>query len=361
MRTDDYETIAGCLKRAAAGKTVTVGFIGGSITQGSLASEERFSYAYRVYQWWQETFPNTAIKYVNAGIGGTSSHFGAARVGQDLLVYQPDIVVVDFSVNDEANAFCQETFEGLIRQILMCPFSPAVIVLNNVFYDTGLNAQEFHNIIAAHYQIPCVSIRDSIFLEVKKGIYKVQELTPDNLHPNDRGHGLVADQIIKLLERIHASEICPSASTSVNSIRKPYTANGYEKAQRINITNSIPLLEGFEIDTDEKKGYLDIYKNGWIARKEGDAITFEIECSRLAVQYRKSIHKPVPVAELALDGEDDLPHVLDGNFAEEWGDCLYLQNIIQYGERKKRRISIRIIKGVEQQETPFYLTALIVA
>ena len=35
------------------------------------------------------------------GIGGTTSHYGVSRVVTDMLMYQPDFVVVDFSVNDE--------------------------------------------------------------------------------------------------------------------------------------------------------------------------------------------------------------------------------------------------------------------
>ena len=46
-----------CMKKAAAGEPVTLAFLGGSITQGSLASIPENCYAYRVFKWWQETFP----------------------------------------------------------------------------------------------------------------------------------------------------------------------------------------------------------------------------------------------------------------------------------------------------------------
>ena len=42
------------------------------------------------------------VCYCNAGIGGTTSEFGAARVGTDLLEERPDFVIVEFSVNDES-------------------------------------------------------------------------------------------------------------------------------------------------------------------------------------------------------------------------------------------------------------------
>lgn len=46
--------------------------------------------------------------YVNGGIGGTTSHYGVSRAVTDVLMYQPDFVVVDFSVNDEPDEFFQE-------------------------------------------------------------------------------------------------------------------------------------------------------------------------------------------------------------------------------------------------------------
>lgn len=151
--------LADCMRQAEKGGEMTIGFFGGSITQGSLASQEKFTYAYQVYQWWCGQFPNCKFHYVNGGVGGTDSHFGAARAEEDLLMYQPDIVVVDFSVNDEANLFFQETYEGVLRKLLSWKTSPAVLLLNNVFYDTGRNAQEYHNALADYYQIPYASIK----------------------------------------------------------------------------------------------------------------------------------------------------------------------------------------------------------
>ena len=81
----NFAAIQKCMLRAASGHPITVGFLGGSITQGSLASRPEYCYAARVYRWWQETFPLSEITLINAGIGGTTSQFGAARVEEDLL------------------------------------------------------------------------------------------------------------------------------------------------------------------------------------------------------------------------------------------------------------------------------------
>ena len=87
--------IKNVMKRAEAGKKLTIGFIGGSITQGSLSSTPQKCYAYLVYEWWVRTFPNARFEYVNAGIGGTTSQFGVARAQDDLLSKNPDFVIAE--------------------------------------------------------------------------------------------------------------------------------------------------------------------------------------------------------------------------------------------------------------------------
>ena len=83
------------MARAEAGETLNIGFLGGSITQGCLASAPELCYAYRVFQWWEKTFPQAKFHYINAGIGGTTSHFGTARAESDLLSHKPDFVIVN--------------------------------------------------------------------------------------------------------------------------------------------------------------------------------------------------------------------------------------------------------------------------
>ena len=348
-----------CMLRGEQKGELTIGFFGGSITQGSLATKEEHTYAYRTYQWWKDTFKEADIHYVNGGIGGTSSHFGVARVEEDLLVYQPDVVFLDFSVNDEANVFFQETYEGLVRKILNWKSKPAVILLNNVYYDTGKNAQDYHNRIGEHYGVPFVSIKDTLYKEMTAGVYTREQLTPDGLHPNDKGHELVAKELIKFLETVKENEIVEPL-ISLSPMPEPLTENSYEAAKRLTIQNSLPILNGFRVDTEEKKGHLDCFKNGWIGKKEGDTITFEVNASCIAIQYRKTIKKPAPIAKVILDGQVEEAVFLDSNFQEDWGDCLFLQSILHHGEKKNHEVKIEVIEATKEDQSPFYLLSLII-
>lgn len=359
------------MKRAANGESLVIGFLGGSITQGSLSSTPETCYAYLVYEWWKKSFPNAAFSFVNGGIGGTTSHYGGARAWKDVLCYRPDIVTVDFSVNDDANEFFEETYEGTLRRLLMAPSAPAVVVLNNVFYDTGKNAQDYHNRIADHYGIPHVSIKDTIFPDVESGKIVRADITPDNLHPNDKGHSLVADEICKLLDSIKAEveeEAIAGENIEDKSMKteesivlpEPLTENAYEHSRLIQIQDNEAILDGFLVDPIEKKGMLDIFKNGWTAAHTNDKISFEIECSCLAVQYRKSVQQPVPKAKAVIDGDEAHAVILDGNFTEDWGDCLYLEPLLHHAEKKVHRIEITVTDAKDIVR-PFYLVSLIVS
>lgn len=82
----DFEKIPACMKRARSGEKLNIAFLGGSITQGSLATNPENTYAYRVYKWWENRFKQAKFNYINAGIGGTDSLFGASRVFEDVLI-----------------------------------------------------------------------------------------------------------------------------------------------------------------------------------------------------------------------------------------------------------------------------------
>lgn len=363
---DNITRLKNLMKRAANGESLVIGFLGGSITQGSLSSTPETCYAYLVYEWWKKSFPNAEFSFVNGGIGGTTSHYGGARAWKDVLCYRPDIVTVDFSVNDDANEFFEETYEGTLRRLLMAPSAPAVVVLNNVFYDTGKNAQDYHNRIADHYGIPHVSIKDTIYPDVESGKIVRADITPDNLHPNDKGHRLVADEICKLLDSIKEElekediEGKIIETNDLASLPAPLTENAYEHSRLIQIQDNEAILDGFLVDPIEKKGMLDIFKNGWTAAHTNDKISFEIECSCLAVQYRKSVQQPVPKAKAVIDGDEAHAVILDGNFTEDWGDCLYLEPLLHHAEKKVHRIEITVTDAKDIVR-PFYLVSLIVS
>ncbi|WP_026521009.1 SGNH/GDSL hydrolase family protein [Butyrivibrio sp. VCB2001] len=347
------------MKRAVNGEALTVGFIGGSITQGSLATNEYNCYAYKVFSWWKENFQSADFKYVNAGIGGTTSHFAAARVDSDLLSHAPDVVFVEFSVNDESDEHFLETYEGLVRHIYQSQTAPAVILISNVFYDTGANAQLQHSRVARHYQLPLISMQSSIYPAVRDGKIEASDITPDNLHPNDMGHELVASVVNYFLDRtMQEILIGEQQAFNENNFPESITANTYETAIRINSRNVQAIIQGFRVDNSLQEDVTDCFKNGWLAENDEASISIQEECSGIAVQYRKYVEGCAPKAHVMVDGKEVA--LLDGNFDETWGDKLELTIVLEHADYKKHSIEIKL-ECKEDITNPFNLVSIILA
>ena len=388
VRLGNNHRLKAFFARAEAGEKLTVGFIGGSITQGSLASTDKLCYAYRTFEWLCKTFPKAEFTYVNAGVGGTTSQFGASRAEKDLLSKNPDLAFIEFSVNDTNNDFFMETYEGLVRRVYCHKSAPAVVVLHNVQYDDGVSAEEVHATVGEHYALPAASVKRGEYREILDGKIRREDVTPDMLHPNDAGHEMLAEQLTYLLDKIRTSD-CEDAEFPFPE--KPLTENRFEGAGRIqsepgcgcgaaggslagssaagdSLTGNNPgarditvSLRGFEPDPEPKVASWDHFKNGWTAVNEGDRICFELEAAVIAVQYRKTPEKPAPRAIAVIDGNEESAVVLDGAFDETWGDCLYCETVLNTGTVAKHTVDIRITETHAEDVKPFYLLSVLYA
>lgn len=347
------------MNRAIHGESVKVAFIGGSITAGAASTSPETCYAYLVYSWWRERFPNSRVEYINAGVGATTSKFGAARVEDDVLKYQPDIVFAEFSVNDPEIELFQETFEGLVRKILLDPKEPAVFMFNNAFYDDGRNAQRIHNEVGRYYDLPIVSIKESIYSAIESGTIHNTDISADNLHPNDFGHELVAGVITNLLDKFLDKAADMQRENKYIVPIQPLTKNRYYYSLRHNTLNTKPVMHGFVMDKEVKIDVWDVFREGWSGTAAGSNLRFEVEGTMISAQYRKYAVHPAPVAKLVIDGEEEKAAILDANFDETWGDCLYLQDIRTDLAPGKHVVEITITEEVQEKE--FYLASIITA
>lgn len=353
------------MRKAKRKEGVTVGFLGGSITQGCLSSAPQTCYAYLVYKWWCEKFPDTKIEYLNAGIGGTTSQFGVARADSDLLSHDIDFTVVEFSVNDDDNEHFLETYEGLIRKIYTDKNAPAVLIVNSVRYDNGVNAEKQHVKVGKAYGIPCVSMKPTLYAKVLDKTFTSRDITEDDLHPNDLGHALMADVITGYLDKVYNSLEAPEPDgEDDDAINKTalLSQNAYQNSVRYQNYNCGKILkcsEGFEADSMPQNDIREIFRHGWTADKEGARICFEAEASCIGVQYRKSVNRPAPVARAVIDGDRENAKLLDANFDEDWGDSLHLDTLAEHMPHGVHTVEIEIIQTHSDDKVPFYLVSLI--
>lgn len=349
--------LKGFMNRAAKGERLTVGFIGGSITQGFSATDPEKCYAARIFGWLKKVFPNTEFDYVNAGIGATDSQFGAARVQEDLLQWLPDLVFVEFSVNDHSTPHFCETYEGLVRQIYGSASAPAMVLIHNVYYDTGKSAAYYHAQVGRHYDLPCISIQNSIYPAVAAGRLPAEKITADFLHPNDLGHELVASVITNFLEKV----IHDKTQEPQKIFPAPLTENAYEHCVRLQYFNSTPGKSVFVEDMTPQRDITEIFRNGWSAGEKGAYLEFTFRGTGAAVQYRRVKDGPAPIATAVVDENPETACVLDGTFDETWGDKMELATIAEHLPYGEHRVRIELTETHENDKAGFYLVSLIVS
>lgn len=158
--------------KANAGKPVTVVYFGGSIT-------EQNGWRLQSAELLKRLLPKARFKTVNAAIGGTGSDLGAFRLKYDVLRHKPDLVFVEFAVNDHgANADrIHNAIEGIVRQIRkaypecdIC-FVYTVTTANLKFYQKGVlpPSAAVMEKIAEHYRLPTVNISYEVAQLEKEG------------------------------------------------------------------------------------------------------------------------------------------------------------------------------------------------
>jgi hypothetical protein len=99
------------LKKAQAGSRLKVAYLGGSITAQP-------GYRVKTLAHFRAIYPQSQFEEINAAIGGTGSDLGAYRVEQDALRHHPDLLFIEFAVNDGA-ALPKDivrAMEGIVRK-----------------------------------------------------------------------------------------------------------------------------------------------------------------------------------------------------------------------------------------------------
>ena len=274
----DIARVATFLKKVMRGEAVTIGFIGGSITQGTAASVASNKYAERFFSWFTTTFPDTTFTYVNVGLGATDSLMGVHRVDNDLLSKDPDLVIVDFTVNDPYEVTYRKSYEGLMRKILK---SGAAVIGLQMMKQDGTNAANEHSRISKHYDIPTVSYKEALWPTDGDKVYTWSEISPDSIHPNDTGHAIVSELLVNYINIVRAQ--ITAAPAPLTTLPEPATDNPYETGVLLNGSNSTPsTLTGFAVTSGTPQ-----FPNGWYTTTGGTFVLDVEDTKNLSLLYWK--------------------------------------------------------------------------
>ncbi len=185
-------------------KKIKLGFLGGSITLGAGASNPDKCYRSLVTKALNEHYPNVEFENINAAIGGTGSGFGLFRMDEDLLAHMPDIIIVEFAVNDYRDENCHIFMENIVRKAFKYRKDiPVMFVytVQNIMtddYSAGKIPVSVmkHQLVADYYNIPAVNVGKKLFDTYTAEGKTITDYTVDGVHPNDEGYKIYTDTVM---------------------------------------------------------------------------------------------------------------------------------------------------------------------
>jgi lysophospholipase L1-like esterase len=195
-------------RRWPTNRTVTIVCHGHSVPAGYAKTPvvDTFNaYPHLLHVALKERFPYAVINCIVTAIGGENSESGAARFEKDVLSLHPDLVTIDYSLNDRglgvarAEAAWRKMIEAALRQhikvLLLTPSIDLGSNLDNPADPLNLQAEMVRH-LASEYQ---VGMADSL-TAFKKAIHAgtpAKDLMAQSNHPNRHGHDLISGELIQ--------------------------------------------------------------------------------------------------------------------------------------------------------------------
>jgi hypothetical protein len=292
------------LAKARRGEPLCVAAIGGSITAGGKNTKDpERRYVRQVAAWFEKTFPGLKVRFVNAGIGATNSGYGALRVQRDVIAHQPDLVIVEYAVNDFTGSQMEDCYEGVLRQLLGSSTNRAVIELFFMHKD-GKNAQAGQTTLGKHYGLPMISFRDAVWPELQSGAIKWETIYDDVVHPNDAGHDIASELLRGFLNASLAK--LPAKDSDLPAIAPvpaPLNSNTYERCV---------LLRGSDFNPVSSNGWTCVRSSVWECGSTGGRFEYDVSGTVLL------LGRNIPASakgrvELVVDGGAPRPLLHDGH------------------------------------------------
>lgn len=192
-------------------KTVHIVFHGHSVPAGYHKTPEvkTFeSYPHLFHVWLKEQYPHAVINVIVAAIGGEDSVSGAARFERDVLSHRPDLIFIDYALNDRRKALAEvekswRSMIGLAKSnripvVLMTPTGEENADMKQP-NDPLRQRADLIRRMAKEEDVLLADVSAAWLAEVEKGTSQTELLSQVN-HPNLRGHQIALGAIVACLQ-----------------------------------------------------------------------------------------------------------------------------------------------------------------
>ena len=208
---DDYlENIGQELsKQWPDNRTVTIVCHGHSVPAGYFntpAVRPFESYPHLLHKALKERYPDAVINVTVTAIGGEHSVDGAKRFKRDVLACQPDLVLIDYALNDRSvglddaakawSSMIDQAMDEDVKVLLLTPTPDIHHVPDDKAEDLNHHADQIRS-LAETYNVGLVDSLAAFDTELKQGVVVSELLSNGYNHPNQKGHEIVVQQVLK--------------------------------------------------------------------------------------------------------------------------------------------------------------------
>lgn len=250
---------------------IKVAFLGGSVTTGytgdSCDNVLEIGFPQLTVKKLQTIFPKAKIIPLYAGCAGTGCNMGLVTTELLIRDFKPDMVFLDYAINEEMSPRGIALFEGLIRKLLNLESHPDIFPVA-VFLKDGYSCEEYMQKVSEHYDLYMCGLRQEFFKLFGENKLKWEQYSQDQGHPNQDGHKLIFDSVSYMLDKMLETEFNQTISDQEKNIlpqiKPPLVSDIYENIKLVfpfqtNQTDnmSIPNIETDFITKNCQKMWFD--------------------------------------------------------------------------------------------------------
>lgn len=341
----------GVIKKLEQGEEVTVVAIGGSVTEGAGASSFDKSYGDKFVQGLEAEYPDAKINYLNVGFSGTPSSLGVIRYDNDVtnkLEENPDLVIIEFAVNDWQEETNSRAYESMIKSILERDEDTAVVLMFAVFRNKW-NLEEHYTAMGKKYGLPMVSAKIGTKAAFESGKLTDSLFFYDEYHPTSFGHTIMSDCLLymvdqKKLDLNEKTDIDfdnPVAGTDFTNMHMVDSTSDEVEAGGFSATDE--MIQGFQ-RTGEKE-----FANNWMHTAETGKKSFKatFNCKNILLDFKTSNKDTFGKACIYVDGE--LVREVDGYSAGGWNNSNVIL-ILDEKEVSTHTLEVKMAEGNEDKD-----------
>jgi len=349
------------IERLKNGEDVYIAAIGGSVTEGQSTSDSnknniwKNGYFYQFCNKLETTYSNKNIHYVNAGLCGTPSSLGLIRYKTDVtdkLNHVPDLLIVEFAVNDGEDDQVTRAYEAIIRNALEADLKTAVVLLHAA--STYGSSAPTKIEVGKHYDLQQVNILTAVTEALAKKDFAQTDYYVDTVHPTKNGHEFMADCLMNLIDKVDKDNKASSYKVPSDWTRTP--AKALTNFTRVTgDDDNVKITKGGFTSTDaNSQGYLssgNAFPQNWYKAPSdsSDAFEMKIKCKALILSYKQQgswLSEKFGKAEIYVDG--NLKETVDGGAAGGWNNCNQLF-LIDEATSGNHTIKIKMSAGDENK------------